>query len=402
MEPLSILFTHFGESRIRGSEQVLIDLVDNLDRRRFRPVVWCNAAHLAGLMEERDIPVHRSDFTSFLNYDSPRLSLSRYYSFVSQGLRLARANNIALLHSNGASPHQWLLPVAYRLKLPLLAHLHAHYLRRERFVSLLHQATMIVGVSHGVVREFLTDGIPQDRIKVIYNGVDRSRFPPAHRNELRAQLGIGNSAIVIASVGSLVQRKGMDLLIRALSEIRHPDAHLVIAGDGEERHALEMLAANQRLHSRIHFLGHCTNMAPLYASSDIVALASMSEAFGLVLAEAGSFSLPIVSHNLPGICEVVVDQESGILVPVGDVSALAQALTRLANDPQERTRMGTAGRNRVREKFSTHQMISSFEALYSDMVARAAQHDGNVRINFAPYVSLLHDSHRKDARRIPA
>src|SRR5437879_2653944 len=149
-EPLSILFTHFGEPWIRGSEQVLIDLVTNLDRSRFTPVIWCNAAPLEEILTSAGLPVYRSDFTSFFNYDSPRFTLSRYRSFIDEGLRIARAHRVALLHSNGAAPHQWLLPVAYRAKLPILAHLHTNYLRRERFTSLLHQATTIVGVSHSV------------------------------------------------------------------------------------------------------------------------------------------------------------------------------------------------------------------------------------------------------------
>jgi glycosyltransferase involved in cell wall biosynthesis len=400
-EPLSILFTHFGEPWIRGSEQVLIDLVTNLDRNRFTPVIWCNAAPLHEILTLAGLPVYRSDFTSFFNYDSPRFTLSRYRSFVDEGLRIVRAHRVALLHSNGAAPHQWLLPVAYRTKLPLLAHLHAPYLRRERFICLLHQATTIVGVSHSVVRDFLTDGVPQSRVKVIHNGIALERFCLERRNDLRKQLGLADNAILVASVGSLIKRKGMDFLVRAIARLRDPSMHLVIAGEGPERPALQQLAATLGVQSHIHFLGYCADISQLYAAADMAALGSRSEAFGLALAEAGYFSLPIVSHDLPGIAEVVENGRTGILVPVGDVDALTRALKRFAADPEERKRMGTAGKDRVIRHFSLPRMVSRFEALYEDTIAQAQSADTRARFALRPYFNCLRTSYRKNLEDVP-
>jgi glycosyltransferase involved in cell wall biosynthesis len=395
-EPLSILFTHYGEPWIRGSEQVLIDLTSNLDRRRFDPVIWCNGAPLAEILERAGFTVYRRDFTSFFNYGSPRFNASRYLSFVAEGLKIVEKHRVALLHSNGAAPHQWLMPISLRTGLPLLAHLHANYLRRERFTSLLHQATTIVGVSHSVVGDFLADGVPENRVKVIHNGIAQNRFRIERCAELRRTLGIAGNAIVVASVGSLVERKGMDLLVRSLARLRDPNIHLVVAGEGPERSALQQLATDLGIQSHVHFLGYCADISPVYASADIAALASRDEAFGLAVAEASYFSLPVVSHSLPGVSEVIENGRTGLLVPVEDVEALARALQQLAADPEKRKLMGAAGKERVLQRFSVQRMVSSFEALYQDLVDQADTANAGARIALRPYFQLFGNRYRKN------
>jgi len=395
-EPLSILFTHYGEPWIRGSEQVLIDLTTNLDRDRFNPVVWCNQAPVGEALEKAGLTVYRQDFTSFFNYGSPRFNASRYLSFVAEGLRIVKKHRIALLHSNGAAPHQWLMPVALRARLPLVAHLHTNYLRRERFASLLHQATAIVGVSQSVVGEFLTDGVPQNRLKVIHNGIVQERFRLGRCAELRKTLGIADDAIVVASVGSLIERKGMDLLVRSLARLGDPNMHLVIAGEGPQRPALQCLAADSGVQSRVHFLGYCADISPVYATADIAALASRSEAFGLAAAEASYFSLPVVAHNLPGVSEVIENGRTGLLVPVENVEALAKALQQLAANPEKREQMGAAGKDRVQQRFSVQRMVSSFEALYQGLVDQTEAANAGARLVMRPYFQLFGNRYRKN------
>ena len=366
--PLSILFTHFGEAAIRGSEQVLINLTTHLNPDQYRPVVWCNAAPLAERLSAAGVTVHRSDFMSFFGYQSPRFSPKRYWSFIEEGLSLVRAHDVRLLHSNGAAPHQWMLPVSRRARLPLVAHLHAKYLRRERFATLLHQATAIVGVSESVITDFLADGFPRARAHVIHNGIDSSGYQPVPAGYLREKLGIPSEAILIGAVGALSPQKGMDLLIRAVAKLARPDVHLAIAGDGPEREPLRELADALGIGSRTHLLGYCSDIAPLYAASDIAALASRAEAFGMALAEAGLFCLPVVSCKVQGVPEVVEDRKSGILVPPNDVEAFAAALAQLCDQPQERRRMGLAGNIRTRQLFDVERMTGKFEALYGALL----------------------------------
>jgi glycosyltransferase involved in cell wall biosynthesis len=386
-DKLSILFTHYGDAWLRGSERILLDLTANLDRSRFMPIVWCNGGPVADELRRAGVPVYETDFASFFGYDGPSFSLPRYLSFVTTGLRLIRRHKVALIHCNGAAPHQWLLPVAWWSGLPLVAHLHAEYLRRERFVTFLHQATRIAGVSNCVLREFLADGVPPERCQVIHNGIDFGRLRPERDGSLRDRLGIGRGAIVIASLGSLVERKGMDLLIRALAGMREIEAHLLIGGEGPERGALAQLAQKLGVASRVHFLGYCADISPVYAAADIAALASRAESFGLALAEAGYFGLPVVSHRLPGISEVVLDGKTGLLVPMEDVAAMTAALRHLSTDHIERTRLGEAARSHVRNQFSLRRMVAEFESLYGALVDETR--DGKDRARLRPYLRLL-------------
>jgi len=385
--PVSILFTHFGENWIRGSEQVLIDLTGHLDKARYRPVVWCNASLLAERLRQAGVTTYCSEFTTFFGYASPRFSPPRYFSFVAEGMRLVEKHRIGLLHSNGAAPHQWLLPVARLTRLPLVAHLHAPYLRRERFVTLLHQASAIVGVSSSVVADFARDGFPASRLRLIANGVDFNRFHPGPDRGLRAQLGLNDNAILIASVGSLIPRKGFDILIEALARTGLERLHLAIAGEGPERAALEALAAARGLGERVHFLGYQAEIGPLYRAADIAALGSRSEAFGLALAEAGYFNLPAVASAVGGVPDVVAREETGVLVPSEDIGAFAGALRTLAENPAERRRLGKAARQRVTSLFSLSRMVGDFERLYDELL------DCSLRsrrgIDPFPYLRLL-------------
>jgi glycosyltransferase involved in cell wall biosynthesis len=291
-----------------------------------------------------------------------------------------------------------MFPVGFRSAIPVLAHVHADYLRRERFATLLHQAHSIVGVSESVVAPFLRDGVPAARCRVIHNGIDFAALRPARDHRLRDQLGIPREALVIGAVGSLIERKGFDLLIQAAAHLSNQNLHLVIAGDGPEKDRLAGLATQAGLQDRVHLLGYCSDVSPIYASADIAALPSRAEAFGLALVEASYFGLPVISHRLPGIAEAVLDGETGILTPVGDIPALAAAIGRLCDSAPERKRLGQAGRRHALAHFSLDRMVAQFEALYDELAGRRLRRG----LPLQPYWRLLAGSARtrfKPARR---
>jgi glycosyltransferase involved in cell wall biosynthesis len=362
---LPILFTHFGDQWIRGSETLLLDLLAKLDLARVRPVVWCNGAAMADACRAAGFATHRTDFTYYFDAASPPFSVRDFAALVREGKALARQYGIRVLHANSAAPTQWLLPVARALQLPLLAHLHIDYLRRSRFALLLHQADLIVGVSRQVVEDLIRDGVPEARIAVIYNGIDWGRITAHPATDLRPSLGIPEDTVVFGSVGSLIRRKGHDVLLAAMSRVsgRTPP-HLIIASDGPERNSLQRLASSLGIADRTHFLGYHDPIADLYNSCDVMALASRTEAFGLVLAEAGYFARPAVATRVGGIPEVVLDGETGLLVPPDDVPALASALSRISEDGSLRTQLGLAAQVRAQQAFSAERMAKQFHAEY--------------------------------------
>lgn len=368
--PINVLFTHYGDEWIRGSETLLLDLLRGLDKTLVRPVVWCNGAAMADEARAAGYPTIRSDFRHALDYSSPRPSLSHYLGLVRKCRALCREHGIQVLHSNSAAPVQWLVPAGRSERLPVLAHLHIDYLRRSRYVLLLHAATLAVGVSRQVVEGLIADRMALDRTRVIYNGIDLARLRRSPV-DLRKSLGIAHDAFVVTTAGSLIARKGHDVLIRAFHSMQseQPKSHLLIPSDGPERQALQALAASLGIAEQVHFLGYVDDITRLYEAADVFALASRGDAFGLVLAEAGSFSLPSVSTRVGGIPEVIVDGETGILVPPDDVAAFSHALARLRSDPALRKDMGDAAAARVGRLFTVARMARQFEEAYADLVS---------------------------------
>ncbi len=367
---LPVLFTHFGDQWIRGSETLLLDLLKHLDPARVRPVVWCNGTDMAEACSAAGYATYRTDFAYYFDADSPRFDPRAYVALVREGAALVRRHGIRVLHANSAAPTQWLLPVARTARLPLLSHLHIDYLRRSRFTLLLHQADLLVGVSRQVVEDFLRDGVPEARTRVIYNGIDFTRLTAPRATDLRPGLGIPPGTAVIGAVGSLIRRKGHDVLVRALALLAGEDApHLLVASDGPERGGLQRLVAELGLSARVHFLGYHDPIMDLYRSCDIIALASRADAFGLVLAEAGYCARPVVATRVGGIPEVVLDGETGLLVSPDDPAALAAALSRLAHDPALRARLGAAGCARAESVFSAQRMAAEFTVEYDQLAA---------------------------------
>jgi len=190
------------------------------------------------------------------------------------------------------------------------------------------------------------------------------------RGAARARLGFGRDAFVIAGVGRLVPIKGFDLLVTALAEVAAhvPDAHVLLIGDGDDRPALERLAAGLGVAARLHITGATTDVMDALAAADVLAAPSRNEGMGRVLVEAMALGLPVVGTEVGGIPDVIVE-ECGRLVPPDDAPALAAALTELGVDHALRAKLGAAARPRA-EAFSTTVAADAMRAIY-DRLTRA-------------------------------
>lgn len=388
-----ILFTHWGEEGIRGSERVLLDLLARIDRDRFPPFLWCNAKTLASAANDLGIRTRHSRMPILLGWDNPRYDLRGYRALVMEAAKLIGETGARLVHANSGAPNQWMVPAARRARIPLVAHLHAIYGLRERCTLLLHQVPMIVGCSQAALRPFRSDGFPESRLRVIYNGVDSERLSSGDARGLRNSLGIPDSDLLVVAVGALVHLKGFDTVLGSLHGLRERgvDAHLAIVGEGPERASLAAMAVSLKIDNRVHFLGERPDVGAIFRdAADVVAIGSRVESFGLVAAEAGVAARPTVATDVGGVAEVVEDGVTGLLVPPEDFSTFADALTRLARDPALRQSLGTAARERVLARFTAEEAARSFESLYSELVSRRAETFGWWRLGFrvAPFVRL--------------
>lgn len=214
--------------------------------------------------------------------------------------------------------------------------------------------------------------IHQREVFVIPNGIDLDKFQPLSRAEARGELHIEENERIILFVGRLHPVKGVKHLIRAMRFIAQaaPKARLILLGDGEERQDLEALTRKLNLEDFITFAGRVPNAEiPEYmTASDVLLLPSLSEGFPVVVLEAMACGLPIVSTNVRGLPEIVVNGENGFIVEPEDPDALAEKVLQLLNDEGIRRRMGEYNRCHVKQ-YSWENVIERLEAVY-DSVAR--------------------------------
>ena len=389
----NILFVHWGHEGIRGSERVLLDVLGGIDRARFNPTLWCNSAALASAAQDLGATASAQSMPILMGWDAPRFDIAGYRALVSAGRRLIREGGMDIVHVTSGAPAQWMVPAARSERVPLIAHLHAIYGFRERCTLLLHQAPVIVGCSDAAVAPFRRDGVPDRRLHVIPNGVNSARLAAGDAKALRSSLRIAGSAVVFVAAGALVELKGFDTAIRALRMVRDDgfDAHLVVAGEGPERRALERLVAELGQTDSVHLIGHRADIgAILRDAADVALVPSRIESFALVAAEAGAVGRPTIASDVGGIPEVVENGVTGLLVAPGDARALARAMVRLSGDADERARMGGAARDRVDARFTTRRMTAAVEELYSRLRSTPASAFGWSRLGFraGPFAKL--------------
>ncbi len=227
-----------------------------------------------------------------------------------------------------------------------------------RLAALLAHA---VTVNSRAMRDILLEaGVPARKIHMLPPGVQVPTNLPG-RDAARARLGLPSDAFVVGCVARLEPHKGVGDLIEAAARVPDPEGMLrvVVAGDGPERAALERLAA-ARLGARALLLGRVPDIGDVYAASDALALPSHMEGFGLVYVEAAFHGVPSIGARAGGVPDVVLDGETGLLVPPGDPDALAAAIACLRDDPELRRRLGEAARARAHAEFTEERMAERY------------------------------------------
>jgi len=229
-------------------------------------------------------------------------------------------------------------------------------------------ASDFVAVSAEVKQAMIrTLGLSEEDIAVICNGVDVDRYrQPVDRDHVRHHLGLDTKARLLITVGTLKTQKGHRYLIEAAARVmrQYPDAHFLFVGDGELRPELQAQTNACGLSDKIHFLGNRRDVSELLAASDFFVLPSLWEGLSMALLEAMAAAKPIVATAVSGTGQVMIHNETGILVPPGDAAALAQAIDELVSNPARARAMGEAAQRRVEAHFSMEKQAAEYQALY--------------------------------------
>jgi glycosyltransferase involved in cell wall biosynthesis len=235
------------------------------------------------------------------------------------------------------------------------------------FFWLLRGATSVIAPSAAIKNELLRAGFSSERIVRFVNCVDVNRFRPAtvaEKTDARNALGLPEETAVIGTVARLVQRKGIDVLLRAFSVVHHHQAHLIIVGDGPLGDELRALARELEIADSISWLGFQADPVRWLQAMDVFALPSRLEGSPNVILEAMAMGLPIVATNIGGVVDLVEEGRNGFLLPPDDRDALAVALDRLLGNPSLRADLSCRARKRVVEDFSLSVNVSRLMDLY--------------------------------------
>ncbi|MDR3619603.1 MAG: glycosyltransferase [Paludisphaera borealis] len=229
----------------------------------------------------------------------------------------------------------------------------------------------LVGNSRAVVDFYRGLGVPDDRLEMIYSGIADEPAPTVDRAAVLAELGFPADSILVLFAGRLAAQKRVGDLLKTLDLLQHiqPNLRTAIAGDGPLRAELETTAGHYDLVDKVRFLGHRDDVPRLMAAADLVALPSEYEGLPNVILEAMNLGKPVVATAAPGTTEVVVDGETGVLVPINDAPKMARAVRDLIRNPDQARAMGEAGRARVRAEFRADAMVAQFADLYERLAA---------------------------------
>ncbi|MFD9067199.1 glycosyltransferase [Kitasatospora purpeofusca] len=370
--PVRVLWLAKGLGR-GGAEQLLLNCARHADRSRYRIEVayvlpWKDA--LAPALTEAGVAVHcLGGVPGTPGRADPRWPLRLR--------RLLAQRRYHLVHTHMPVP-----AAAARLLAPTLTGrgprlVHTEHNVWERYRPATRWANAltyrrndaVIAVSHAVARTVPPGRRrPGEWVTVVHHGPDLAGASggPAARAAARAELGLPDEAFVVGTVGNLTPKKDQATLLAAHADLlrRHPRARLVLIGTGPLEGQLRARAAELGIADAVLMTGSRSDVPQLLPALDVFTLSSRQEGLPVALMEAMTSGLPSVVTRVGGIPEVLDDGEQGYLVPPGDPSALADAFARLAEEPDLRTRLATAARERS-ERFDVAGAQRAVEAVYA-------------------------------------
>jgi len=354
--PLTIL-TIITPSRYSGAERIAVYLADGLQRRGHRVVFACkDNAQLLEALESRGIEAYALPISGKGNLMAPLL-LAWFAEWVGADL----------IHTHLSTASLWGAVAGKLTGIPTVASVHALCIKTCYVFS-----DMLTTCSEGVREYMAGQGIPEDRIEVMYNGLNPAQFeslPPG--SDVRDELGLPQDSPVIGEVAHLSPRKGQTHLIDAVALLleRWPDLVCLLVGEGEDHEMLAGRIADLGLEDHVRLMGYRPDARKIIKAMDVVVLPSVAiEGFGIALIEGAFVGKPSVGSDSPGIREAIVDRETGLLVPPADAAALADAVGQLLADPERAAAMGARGRERAREMFTLDRMVTRAEELFRKLL----------------------------------
>lgn len=361
---------------IGGLENVVIELVSNLDRRRYESIV-CSLDRnetRAGELEKMGIKIIYMDRKPGIDYFLPfRLA------------KVFKEEKIQIVHTHNSTCYFYGILAAILAKIPILIHTeHGRNFPDKKITMAINRllswkVDRIITVSN-ILRHLLNryEKISLEKIQVVSNGINSKFFTNNYNKaEIKKRFGFNQEDRLIGIVARLYPIKDHRCLFNAFCFLikEFPEARLLVIGDGPERGRLEQLALDLKIDKKIIFLGNRQDVPDLLSVLDIFVLSSQNEGMSLTLIEAMASSLPIVATNVGGNSELIKDGVNGTLVSSGNPLSLSQAIIQLLNDGPKARRMGNAGRRVFEELYTVNKMVRNYERIYEYFIEMKLRKD---------------------------
>lgn len=350
-----------------GAERVISSLAASIDLARYRPLL---CLFRPGWLQEQ------SESRGVRTFVIPTQGMTDW-RWALQFKRLLEQEKIDLIHAHEFDANTQGAFVAALAGLPMVATIHGknyfwEKLRRRLAYRWVSRNATMVAVSEDL-KQFIVEkvGVSPSQVKVLYNGVDV--FPNCDSievGECRKELGLPPSHQIVGVVGNLYPVKGHQYLIDSIPAVlsKCPNTSFVFAGRGELEAELRGQVHRLGLDARVFFLGLRQDIPRILSVIDVFVLPSLSEGLSMAILEAMIAGKPVVATQVGGNPELVLDGETGFLIPPRDSQALAASLTTLLMNKQQAEQFGERGKRRAERQFSLQNMVCAYQALYDECI----------------------------------
>ncbi|ALA59906.1 putative Glycosyl transferase group 1 [Nitrospira moscoviensis] len=369
MEPRktpTVVFIH-GVAAIGGAERELLLYVERLPQHGLTPIVICPPdGALSAELRMRRAPVHAAEFPPWRKWTT----MFRRRRAVRQLAMMLERLNPDVVHVNDI----WWVPqtmlAVNGMNLPVIAHVRQEIEPPKVSRYRLNHAGLVLAVSRQIEESIKASGIDAARVRTLYSGLD---LPPGalacDRQAVRRQLSIPPDALLLGTVANLFERKGYDVMLAALARVvkTEPSVQYVIVGTGDPAYerALRSQVQALELSRHVQFAGFQDPVYPYIAAMDLYVQPSRMEGFGIAVIEAMAMGKAVIGTATGGLPEVIVHEETGLLVPPDDPGALAEAVRVLLKNLEKRERFARAGQDRAKTHFTIDAMMQGLTSAYA-------------------------------------
>lgn len=371
-----IAYVQANSNIIAGQELSLMKTLKRLDRNFFYPVIILpDEGVFSDLLRENNIEVKIIKL-SRLNKKNPfpyLLTIIKLFYFF-------KKNKISLVHTRGVFSNQYCSIAAKLARIPCICNICAVvYSLREIRKSFVILADKIIAISNAAKELICRSGVGQNKVTVIYNGIDIKKFNLnlIEENRIRTEFNIPKSIPIIGQVGQVIEGKGIKCFLEMAKIIKYDFKNvkfLLVGDDQHENGAYERkmkdYAKKLGLENNVIFTGFRNDIPHIMASLDIFVLASISEGLGNVFLEAMALQKPVVTTAVGGCLEIIEDGVTGFSIPYQDPQILADKVIFLLKNKNIAKKMGEKGRKWVLTHFVLNNTVEKIQFVYNQFITK--------------------------------